>query len=310
MKENKKIIGIDIGQDLTKVCTEDSRIVFSSAVCFFLKSKAAQYKAEPIEVNGNKFLVGETAKKHGGIINSLSSSFVASDPWLSILFRSIMVNDINDADIILGIPNGVFSRKYVCEIKNNIEHAFLEKKPGLYTNIQVLPQGVGAYYAHIKGNPNDRNKRIAFIDCGYSNINFTVFDDNCYIETEAETMCLGISNLTNEVRKGFFRKYMFYIGHSDIWGALEKEQNEIEFRNHTYHFDIASYIDWYAQWVSSDIEHFVEKVAPYKAVLIGGAARYINKIIKTRHHLDVMDDPIMANSIGYMHYALSNSEVD
>ena len=278
MKE-KKTIGIDIGHSTTKAFTENQGIVLSSAVSRFLTKKAANYEVNPICINEKKYIVGETAKKYGGVINPLSSSFIASEPWLAIFACCLAVNNYNDSDVVvMGIPNGAYIRKYVSKIKYNIENAFNYKQV-LCRNIHIIPQGAGAYYAHVKIHPDDANESLAFIDVGYKNINFTVFSDACYIENKAETIGLGISILTDAIKKEFYREYMCHTDHVDIWNAILKEKNEIVCGDQSYQFDIINYVEWYAEQLSYKIEHFLEITPLSKAILLGGAAEYIHKKI-------------------------------
>lgn len=313
MEDNSMCIGIDIGYGFTKVHSDYKNDSFPTAVSAVSRDREFSYMT-PINVNGNDFIVGEDAETYGRVMDTRTSSFVASDPWMAVLTYALNSHSFRNGTIVLGLPPGMYSQQYGQAIRQAMKNAAvhingMEMQYRINGNVKIIPQGAGIYFSHIKDNPEDAYKNVAVVDCGHETLDFALFSKNKYIESVTGSEQLGISVAIDEIRSEFYKRYHFQIKPMAARTALIKGNDEINHLNKSYPFDIKKCLAGYAMQVSAAIDRFIESlpVTPDVAIVGGGPAEIIKKHIATVHNITAVADPMMANAVGYWYYGTRTS---
>jgi len=258
----------------------------------------------PINVNGNDFVVGSDAETYGRVLDTRTSSFVSSDPWMAVLTYALNLHNYRKGTIVLGLPPGMYSQQYGQSIRQSMKNAAVyiggtEMQFKVNGNVKIIPQGAGIYFSYIKDNPEDADKTIAVIDCGHETLDFALFSKNRYIESVTGSEQLGISVAIDEIRNEFYKRYHFQIKQMTARKALIEGKDEIVYLGKSYPFDIKKCLAGYAMQVSANIDRFIESlpVTPDIAIVGGGPADILKSHIATVHNITPVTNPIMANAI-------------
>lgn len=272
-------------------------------------------KFTTINVNGNDYIVGKDAEVYGGVLETRTQSFVTSSPWIAVLTHALKSHDFQSGTIVLGLPPGMYSQQYSQAIKDAMKNASvyingMEMQYKVNGNVKIIPQGTGIYFRYIKDNPADMLKTVAVVDCGHETLDFALFTENRYIESATGSEKLGISIAIDEVKKEFYKHYHFQITPRDARSALISGKNEIIHLGKSYPFHIKKCIEAYAAQVSAATIKFIETapITPDIAIVGGGPAELIKDTISEVHNINVVEDAMMANAIGYWYYGINTTE--
>jgi hypothetical protein len=295
-------IGIDIGYGCVKTCRAGDKKMFPTAVCAMTRETTFS-ETSPVVVNGYRYLVGEEAEREGSALDTRESGFVASAPWLAIMAHCLWLNNFNGGKVMMGLPPGVYSKKYIEDILKAIRASDMKIKGEPYRisgDIRIIPQGAGVFFCHVKDHPGDFRKKVAVIDIGHRTMDMVFFVGGKYVENATQTHNIGISTVLDNIKDAFLREYRRRIDFKAALAILLGGQ--VTFLNETYKMDVREELDAYTKQVCSIMDHYLEDLPlrPDFAIIGGGGA--IMRDLSGRHNLLVVNDPIMANAIGYCHY--------
>jgi actin-related protein len=198
---------------------------------------------------------------------------------------------------------GVYSKEYSQEILKAIRASDVKMKGEPYRisgNVKIIPQGAGIFFCHVKEYPGDFRKNVTVIDIGHRTMDMVFFVGGKYVESATQTHDIGMSAVLDNIKNVFLRQYKHRI---DFKAALTILQSgQVTCLGETYKMDVREEIDAYTQQVYSVIDHYLEDLPlrPDLAIIGGGGA--IMKDLAGRHNLLVVNEPAMANAIGYYHY--------
>lgn len=177
------IIGIDIGYGRTKTFNSSGSKEFPTAITSMVPEETFG-KLRPVEVNGEKFLVGDDAVSKW-VIDTRTTGFLGSNAWLSALGNSLILNgmdseDLEDGQIVLGIPPGDYTKDVVRKLIKAVQSSQISYNGSRYdlrdVDVAVVPQGAGIYFAHLADEEEDgrtgtaENENIAVVDIGHFTI--------------------------------------------------------------------------------------------------------------------------------------------
>jgi hypothetical protein len=306
-------IGIDIGYGFTKTYKSDGARIFPTAVTQVVPLVTFS-DLKPVTVNNEKFLVGDSALREGkGLIDTRTTTFVRSNAWLAVLGHALSLNsynpELNKAGVIvLGIPPGEYSKTASEEISRSIrESAILydnQRYTFISTNIKVIPQGAGIFFSYIMDNHDDFRKNVAVIDIGHYTIDMLFFSGGKYIEGTTRSSQIGISLILDDVCRAFYRKYRLSIQHKEAYRLVT--QGTITILEEPYTIDdISDIVLPYASQIISIIDGFFENLPnkPEMGIIGGGGVTSLRGFVKLKYKLHIVNDPIMANAMGYWYYA-------
>ena len=295
-------IGIDIGYGFTKTYRSGDKKMFPTAVTLMAKDPTFS-DLSPIAINGHRFLVGKEAEREGGTTDTCQSGFVPSDAWLAILGHCLRINNFVRGEIVLGVPPGKYSREYSGEILDAIRASDIRINGEPYRingSVRIIPQGAGIFFRYVKDNQDGLRKNVTVIDVGHHTVDMTFFAEGKYVESATETQEIGVWLLLDAIAKAFCRENRFPIG---LKAALDiLRDGQITYLGTPCTIDVREEVDRYTRQISSVINRYIEKlpVQPDLGIMGGGGA--VIKDLVSKHNLLVVNEPAMANAIGYWYY--------
>ncbi|MFA5183190.1 MAG: ParM/StbA family protein [Syntrophales bacterium] len=308
------VIGIDIGYGQTKTFTSAGAKGFPTTVTSMVPEETFG-KIRPIEINGEKFLVGDDAISKW-VIDTRTTGFLGSNAWLAPLGLSLILNGLDPADvkeghIVLGIPPGEYTKDEARKIINLVRSSTISQNGQIYdlrgADVSVIPQGAGIYFAYLSGGLDGtaRDKNIAVVDIGHYTIDMVFFAKGKYIEDATSSIPMGVSLLLDDICAVFKRQHKWSINHQTAGKLLAN--GEITILQDVYRLEqMPTILQAYTDKVASLIDRFFEGLPekPDIGIAGGGGVLALKGNIKLRHKFYIIPDPVAANARGYYHYGL------
>lgn len=181
---SSSVIGFDLGHSSIKMTFDGNQglhralvpSLACSAVTIRNDAEAAKAAKETVTVRGRQWFVGETAAIHAGasIASGLSADWVASSEHAALLAHGKQLADEakpkGNRLYVLGLPVDQFNPAQ----KGRLIDAATDALDTAAENIFVLPQPMGAYYAHLfdytglpKTTSDIARESWAMVDVGY-----------------------------------------------------------------------------------------------------------------------------------------------
>ncbi|HOE18913.1 MAG TPA: ParM/StbA family protein [Syntrophorhabdaceae bacterium] len=305
-------IGIDIGYGSTKTYNGSGGRIFPTAITSMVPEETFG-EVRPIEVNGEKFLVGEDVLSKW-VIDTRRIGFLGSNAWLASLAQAIVTNGLDPEDmdgkkIVLGVPPGHYSKNTARKLTNVINSSIFNYNGKHYelagAEVLVIPQGTGIYFAYQLGGPDGSiaEKNIAVVDIGHYTIDMVFFAKGRYIEGTASSQPLGVSLLLDDIRSAFYRQYGWAINHQTAQKLLHAR--EIVMFQDVYRLEqITNILQAYSSKIAETIDGYYESLPSETDIGIagGGGVLALKGCIKLQHKMFIVADPVTANAKGYYHY--------
>ena len=305
-------LGIDIGYGLTKTYNSLGSRSFPTVVTSMVPEETFG-EVKPIQVNGEKFLVGEDVMSKW-VIDTRRTGFLGSNAWLAPLAHAIVLNgldpeDMDGENIVLGLPPGYYSKEVARKVVNTVKSSSFDQDGKHYelsgTEISVIPQGVGIYFAYQVGSSGGlmADKNIAVVDIGHYTIDMIFCARGKYIEGATTSMPLGVSLLLDDICAAFYRQHGWSINHHAAQKLLH--MGEITLFQEVYRLEqITNILHAYSSKVAATIDRYFESLPAEADIGIagGGGVLALHGNIKLQHKMFIVDDPVIANAKGYYHY--------
>ncbi len=309
----ENVIGIDIRYGQTKTFRSTGSKIFPTTVTSMVPEETFG-KVRPIEVNGEKFLVGFDAISKW-VIDTRTASFIGSNAWLASLGNSLILNglfpeDIEEGRIVLGIPPGDYSKDMARKIIHVVKASTISQNGRIYNlrsvDVNVIPQGAGIYFAYSEGLDGMAGaKNIAVVDIGHFTIDMVFFTMGKYIEDATNSIPMGVSLLLDDICTVFKRQHKWAINHKTAGNLLA--DGEITIFEEVYRLEqMPALRQAYSLKVASLIDRFFEGLSERADIGIagGGGVLVLKGIMKLRHKFYILPDPVVANAKGFYHYGV------
>ncbi|KYD30044.1 ParM/StbA family protein [Geobacillus sp. B4113_201601] len=201
------ILGIDAGNEKTKVVTEKGVFLFESSMGEYRERKLIQRFGEDdmiFEYEGRKWFAGTIAQyecEFGGTRKGDSKAH--EEAKLRILLAIHRYSNETVNDIVVGQPISTHSESEKIKIKDMLKgthflkvdygNGFLEKKI-VIRNVEVAAEGSSAILSHPQKN------LVRIIDIGSGTVNFATILNMRYIDRDSFTERFGLATVrTNDL---------------------------------------------------------------------------------------------------------------
>jgi hypothetical protein len=301
-------IGIDIGYGYTKTCTSAGTMRFPTAVSP-MTGEATFSELIPVKVNGKKYLVGDEAEREGGSLETRTSDFVASTPWLAILGHALDENRYDGGTLVLGVPPGIYTREYEQRIIDTIQASHITvtgtTRDYVFTgNIRIIPQGAGIYFKYIKNRADELKKNIAVIDIGHHTVDMALFSHGKYVETATESNEIGLSKVLDDIIKRFYREHNDTITCKEALALFTT--GSVHYLGRQWSLEVEEEVANYADRINALINRYLKGLSlkPDTGIVGGGGAEIMRRFIRSDYQLLMVTEPVLANAVGYWLYGM------
>lgn len=303
------VIGLDIGYGYTKVASAyGDYFIFKTAVSRFVPERVWGNSAEYVFVGSEKYVVGNAASEVLSGNFSVSDDFVGTDEYYAIIAYVLEKCSQKDTKLlVLGLPPGLYTEQRTIELVNKLQNLALYNKEGkpipVPPKVLYIPQGSGIYFSHIFGGfSSDYFLNIVVIDIGYYTLDAICFVKGKFLPGVAKSYPAGSKFLIEKVKESFNRKYGLFIS-DNLCEALLKNNRIFHFGKE-YVLDTTEIVrQYYHDQVIRAIKDYASNLRQYGTtidkVIIGGGSIIWTPEIKGAI---IVNDPQMANAIGYMKY--------
>lgn len=299
-------IGLDIGFGFTKVTDGHNRYIIPSlATRTAFSDKSFSVNEDSVFVNDVEYAVGSEVSSTGNV----SKDFVGSDQYFALVGYALSLYDtpLPIEGIGLGIPPGIYSKEKAKATKEMFQGVKIRcnKKPIILpSNIEFIPQGVGAYISWISKNPSGKDLNTVVVDIGYYTVDLVYLNKGKYIPDFSRSFPFGVESLLDRLRDKFAVKYGEFIT-SRVAEDLLQTGRIVHFgKEYTMNSERDYLINkFYIEELMKIIKNYSTNIkdAGYLAqnvIICGGGARYFPPVTGAI----VMENPQFANAEGYRLY--------
>lgn len=210
------VVGLDVGRSGVKLAFLDSG---KNVTTKFFRSVIIPYREltfdqnpkatemDTVEVNGNKYFVGETALAQGAKESvGLNSNWLEGDEHTALLIRSqryLNSYGVVPKFIVVGLPVNTF-KHHAAILARQVKEVF-----GQDTMVLPVPQPFGVYQdevlndsGEIKGSARISG-RYAVIDIGHYSTDFLMMNENNWVENSSgssDGMYVAVDNLSKTLQ--------------------------------------------------------------------------------------------------------------
>jgi hypothetical protein len=321
----RDVLGIDIGYGDTKTYKSiPGKKKFPTLIASPVGDNSFGDHRQRIFVNGETFLVGHDANSElGWCMDTRTSSFVGSNAWLAAIGKALVINNLFPGDmdglrLVLGLPPGLFTTDAVGRLTDIIKSARIDASMDTdvlsyhfsKTDVKMIPQGAGIYFAYLIGIPDARNeaqKTVAVVDVGHYTIDTVLFVKGQYVNSATGSATLGVSILLDRIRTEFSKENGKFINNDTALKLFMERKVSIFQQDYTVKA-MDQLMSLYALQISSHIDSFFEGLGQGKVdlgVAAGGGITLVQNHLHVKNRILVLANPDMANVIGYWHYGLN-----
>lgn len=210
------VVGLDVGRSGVKIAFTDSgknvsTKFFSSVILPYkpltFDTNPAMTQADTVEVNGNKYFVGETALAQGAKESvGLNANWLEGDEHTALLIRSqryLLSYGVIPKVIIVGLPVNTF-KHHDKELAKQVKEVF-----GQDSIVIPVPQPYGVFQDEILNDVGEVKTdarisgRYAVIDIGHYSTDFLMMNENIWVESSSgssDGMYTAVDNLNKKLQ--------------------------------------------------------------------------------------------------------------
>lgn len=192
------VVGLDVGRSGVKIAFMDSG---KNVVTKFFNSVILPYKpltfdtnpkateADTVEVNGNKYFVGETALAQGAKESiGLNSNWLDGDEHMALLLRSerhLRSYGVIPRMIVVGLPVNTF-KHHAQELARQVKQVF-----GQEVVVLPVPQPYGVYQDEMLSDGGELKSsarisgRYAVVDIGHYTVDYLTMNEGNWVESSS-----------------------------------------------------------------------------------------------------------------------------
>lgn len=172
------IIGIDIGYSSTKISYDGKFYKLPTAISFAMDTGIDYGEAEIVEFEGENLYIGEAAVSEESFTTTDFKFKQKYDPVIifHVLSKLGLIQAAKDNQIELSLGLALADWKFKEDYLNRIGTFNVNGEPFKFTNVNLIPQGAGAYINFISTANIEHPDSCSVIDIGYNTINFLFFE--------------------------------------------------------------------------------------------------------------------------------------
>lgn len=313
-----KSIGIDIGYGYTKIYTSEGAKVFPSVVGNHEDTIVQLEGFNPsivdmIDVEGQKYLVGESALKHSDrFFNVREKNWIDSITYrvlLSHVLKTINFNGFG-VSLVTGLPVS-FYKSDKDKLANLIRSLALTYGAGL--RVKVIPQPMGSFFdflfdidGHITDEKLTReDTKIGVLDIGFYTSDLITIHNLEVVEKQIASWENGLSTAYTKIAKDIETKYELTKEVHDIEKAVRSGYIKTFGEKH----DISNIVNSRMRELANEIEARVRTIWKSGAdidiiIVSGGGASALRNYLKLYKNVYFLDkDGQISNARGFWKYA-------
>lgn len=300
-------IGIDIGYGNTKVNTGGTVFSFPSIVGNFQESVSIGFDRgtlECVEIDGEKFLIGESARRHSSRhYTSRSRDWIGTIHYRALLKHALKkCNATGEAIITTGLPVDFRADKE--RLTAIVKDVAL--KCGVNAFVHVLPQPVGAFFSLLfdeKGSVLESrlaSSRVGILDIGFFTTDLLTIDGMSVVEKQLASFENGVSTALEAIRQDLADTYKLQLdirrtdevvrrGKVSVYG----EEKDITAISGKRLGELETEIQAQAQTIwgnAADLD---------RVILSGGGATMLSPYLNLYRHATVIRNAAEANAAGF-----------
>lgn len=302
------IVGLDIGYGYTKVaCSTGRMFKFKTLVTKYIPQNIFPDDRQLlINVNGVKYIVGEDA---GDIIGdfTVGEDFVGTDEYYAIIGKVLSEIKEKVRLLVLGLPPGLYTEQRTKYLIRGLLSTIMSTSEGdrIITPDEVIyiPQGSGIYFHYVLSNGLKNQGDTVVVDVGHYTVDMVCFSSTGrFINDAARSYPLGNKILFDKVREHFSRQYGTFVS-DELVEQLIRNKSITHFGT-VYNFDADQIVaNYYQDQLMRAVKEYAALLKQHRRavshIVLGGGGIVWAKNIQGA---EIVDNPQMANAIGYMKY--------
>lgn len=301
------ILSVDVGYGRTKIATNTRKECFSSYLVRFRKNGPDfMNKADVVEVDSQKFFVGDKALSQGSPISIIGDSFHGSHYWKALLAYAIYTvrDEINENidTLVLGLPLSQYNEERKMQLKSVRNFKFYvngEEYDISVDNVVVLPQGAGAILEYIK-----KEEGTAIVDIGYYTLDLAYFREGGFNTAQSFSSNFGIQRLYQQISKEINKKFNISPDIKKIETIVRTKKFLYEGKEYDLSEMVAEFKYDYCQDLVGILNESWSEVLKEvnRVVFIGGGTEVIKDLLPNKANFVVPENPSFANVLGFYKY--------
>lgn len=241
------VIGLDVGRSGVKIAFLDSAKNVSTK---FFRSVIIPYReltfdqnpkateADTVEVNGNKYFVGETALAQGAKESiGLNANWLEGDEHTALLIRSqryLKSYGVIPRFIVVGLPVNTF-KHHAKILAQQVKEVF-----GHETIVLPVPQPYGVYQDEVLNDMGEFkgaksiSGQYAVIDIGHYSTDFLMMNENIWVEASSgssDGMYVAVDNLNKILQAKGINLSPFKLQEVLMTKKIRQYGEEVDFSN-------------------------------------------------------------------------------
>lgn len=294
-----KIFAVDAGKFATKAMAGDERLMFRSNYTRIDESNSIPLEgcSFKVEIDNKTYILGDMGEESD---YSLEKQSVLHKMATYTAIAKLGGRD--DVKVAVGCPVSIFksdeNRKLYAEYMKEQPQMFKVDDVSIKIKIDkivVLPEGSGPIYT----DERFKNKRVAVIDLGGRNMNFTIYNNRLPQVSSMFTENYGSMDIETLIKQQFDTKYRCSLEDKDVRAILEqggiKYKGQLEGQKH-----VKEILEGYVDKVLARVQKANFNLDTMDVVFTGGTSLLVEEEIKQRlSHAEVIKDAQWSNAEGF-----------
>jgi plasmid segregation protein ParM len=312
-------IGIDIGYGYTKINTGARVESYPSIVGNCEENRISigfeRHLPEMIEIDGEKFLVGESAKRYSSRNYQVRDrNWINTKPYRVLAKHSLARSGVKgEAVITTGLPVAYHQadKERLARIIQD-----LARESGIVASVHVLPQPAGSFFSLLfdeKGEILDSrlaSQRVGVLDVGFYTTDLITVDGLQTVDKQVATIESGVSTALEAIRRDITDAYNL----NDLY--LYRVEEAVRRRKISVFGedqDISKIVGNRLRELEAEIEAQAQTIWGNGAdldrvILAGGGAEMLSPYLNLYRHATVLRDAAAANAAGFYRHSMRKAK--
>lgn len=323
---NTSVVGIDIGYGDVKIVSDDLLAVddtgcLVSFPTLITPARDTHFKimdktVTPIEVDGEKYLIGEDAREAMNVLDTKYETWFKENIYLAFFKKALSYVAPGPIHVVTGLPVSEYD-KWHAELKKRLTGEF-KVNGNVYEvlSVRVMPQPFGSFSNYIYDtngrlmNEEALEESVGIIDIGNRTTDFILVDSGKWVaEGASGTITIGVSNLFEKIAEQVSENYKVSLTPLKLRESLRSRQIKVYGVVTNIGHIIDREVDFFVKYIEHTSKtHWGSGGHIDTVLLVGGGAEIFRKYIdKIFPHIAVPKDPGFSNAKGFFKYGMSKA---